>query len=242
MRETAMFGLAAKLPSHLRNAVDKGVHVSLPMMSERAVHGDLEGLREVFFKTQKLVFGAALPLVVLGSVFARPLIQIWVGSQYARAAVVMEFLLVAALGDAILYPSATLLYAKGEVKRVAWVSSVMSAAGICGSLLTVSRFGAVGVACAMACAQLFLGGGWFTIEACKACRASPMVLVRGAFREVAGPAVLMVLAIAIVLCFWKALSPLWLLLAGAAIGCAYLGLWGARTALPLYRGRTESAR
>jgi O-antigen/teichoic acid export membrane protein len=241
MREVAMFGLAARLPTQLRNAVEKGAHVTLPLMSERAANNDLEALQGIFFRTQKLVFGAILPFIVLGCVFARPLIQVWAGGEYVRAAIVMQFLLLATLGDAILCSSGTLLYATGQVKKAAWMSLLLNAAGICGVLLTVSRYGAAGVALTIAITQVFLGGGWFTVAACKVCRGSPMALVREALREAAWPAVLLMLAIAIVLCFWKALSPLWLVLAAAASGCIYLALWGARTAPGLFRDRTETA-
>lgn len=240
MREVAMFGLAARLPTQLRNAVEKGAHVTLPLMSEHAAKSDLEGLQETFFRTQKIVFGAILPFIVLGFVFARPLIQVWAGGEYVQAAGVMRFLLLATLGDAVLYSSGTLLYAVGRVKRAAWMSLLGNAIGVCAMFLTVSRYGATGVAFSIATAQVLMGA-WFTIEACKVCRASPMALVRGALRDVALPAVLMVVAIAVVRVFWKVLSPFWLVLAATTCGCIYLGLWGARTAPGLFRGRTETA-
>ena len=240
MREVAMFGLATKLPTQLRNAVEKGAQVVLPLMSERVVGNDQDGLQDIFFKTQKLVFGAMLPVVVLGCVFARPLIVVWAGGQYANASVVMQFLLLAAFGDSILFSSYTLLYAAFRVKRAAFMLCTGNAIGICGMLLSASRYGATGVAFSIATAQVLMGG-WFTVEACKVCRASPIALVRGALRDVALPAVLMMAVVAIILVFWKMLSPLWLVLAATACGCIYLGLWGARTAPSLFRGRTEAA-
>jgi O-antigen/teichoic acid export membrane protein len=241
MREVAMFGLAARLPTQLRNAVEKGAHVTLPLMSEHAAKSDLDGLRETFFRTQRIVFGAILPFIVLGCVFARPLIQVWAGGEYVQAAVVMRLLLLATLGDAVLYSSGTLLYAVGRVKRAAWMSLLGNAIGVCAMFLTVSRYGAAGVASAIAIAQVFPGGAWFTIEACKVCRASPMALARGMLQRVAKPTVLMMAAVTVILCFWKLLSPFWLVLAAAACGCIYLGHWGARTAPGLFRGRTETA-
>jgi len=241
MREVAMFGLAARLPTQLRNAVEKGAHVTLPLMSEHAAKSDLDGLRETFFRTQRIVFGAILPFIVLGCVFARPLIQVWAGGEYVQAAVVMRLLLLATLGDAVLYSSGTLLYAVGRVKRAAWMSLLGNAIGVCAMFLTVSRYGAAGVASAIAIAQVFPGGAWFTIEACKVCRASPMALARGMLQGVAKPTVLMMAAVTVILCFWKLLSPFWLVLAAAACGCIYLGHWGARTAPGLFRGRTETA-
>lgn len=241
MKEVAMFGLAARMPTQLRNAVEKGAHVTLPLMSERIVNNDREGLQKIFFTTQEFVFGAIIPFVFLGCVFAQPLIQVWAGGEYVQAAAVMQFLLLATLGDAVLYSSGTLLYASGRVKRAAKISLVGNAIGVCAILSTASRYGAVGVACAVAISQVFLGGTWFTIEACKACCASPVELVRGAFREVARPAIVMTVATAIVLFFWKALSPLWLVLAAAVIGCTYLSIWYLRTVHPQLRRPRETA-
>lgn len=240
LKEVAMFGLASRMPTQLRNAVEKGAHVALPLMSERAVNNETNELREIFFKTQKLVFGAILPFIVLGCVFAGPLIEVWAGREYVRAAVVMQLLLVGAFGDSILFSSGTLLYASGQVKRAAWMSLVLNAASICGVLLTVSRYGAVGVAFAIAITQLFLGGGWFTLAACRVCRGSPIALVRDALGEVAVPAALMIVATAMVALFGKALPPLWLVAAAAAIGCTYLLVWSSRAAIPLFRRRTET--
>jgi O-antigen/teichoic acid export membrane protein len=241
MKEVAMFGLAARLPTQLRNAVEKGAHVTLPLMSERAVNSDIEGLRRIFFRTQKTVFGAILPFIVLGCVFARSLIVVWAGAEYAKAAVVMQLLLIGAFGDSILYSSGILLYASGKVKRAAWMSLVLNALSICGVLLAVSRYGAVGVASAIAITQVLLGGAWFTVAACRECRGSPVVLVRDALSEVAGPSILMILATAIVVIAGKTLSSFWLVFAAAAVGCSYLVFWGSRAVLPLFRRRTETA-
>lgn len=240
MGDAAIFGLAAKLPTQLRNAVEKGAHVVLPLMSECVVSNDPGGLREIFFRTQRLVFGAVLPAVFLGCAFARPLIVLWAGDEYAHADIVMRLLLLAAFGDSILFSSYTLLYAAFRVRRAAFILCVGNAAGIGGILLAISRYGAAGVAFAIAVAQVLMGA-WFTLEACKACHASPLALVRGALREVILPAIPMVLAVALVLCFRNALSPLWQVLAAVVIGCAYLWLWGVRTALPLLRKPTEAA-
>jgi O-antigen/teichoic acid export membrane protein len=240
LKEVAMFGLAARLPTQLRNAVEKGAHVALPLLSDLAVKNEMKGLQEIFFRTQKLVFGAILPFIVLGCVFAGPLIAVWAGNEYVQAALVMQLLLFGALGDSIAYSSGTLLYASSQVKRAAWMSLVLNAVSIGAVLLTASRYGAVGVAGAIAITQLILGGGWFTFAACRVCRGSPIALARDALNEVAIPGVLMILLTVIVVFVGKALPPLWLVLAAAAIGCTYLLVWSSRAAIPLFRRGTET--
>ena len=117
MKEAAMFGLASKAPKQLWNLVDKGANVALPILSRSFTENDQVALQQTYLRTQKLVFGAILPFIVLGCFFARPLIEFWAGSQYAGAALVMQWLLIAAFSHAISYSSDQLLYAGGEVKR-----------------------------------------------------------------------------------------------------------------------------
>ena len=119
MSEAALFGLAGKPPKQLWRLVDKGANVTLPLLSKSAVENDAAHLRQTYLKTQKLIFGAVLPFIVLGCVFARPLIVVWAGRQYTGAAVVMQWLLIAAFSQAVAYSSDLLLYACGEVKSAA---------------------------------------------------------------------------------------------------------------------------
>lgn len=97
MRDAALFGLGGKLPRQVWNLVDKGANVAMPLMSQSAVGDETDRLRHDYLKTQQLVFGAVLPFVVLGCLFARPLIVIWAGAKYADAAIVMQWLSIAAL-------------------------------------------------------------------------------------------------------------------------------------------------
>ena len=117
MKEAAMFGLASKAPKQLWNLVDKGTNVMLPILSRSFARRNLANLQRSYIRTQKLVFGAILPFIVLGCCFARPMIEVWAGEQYAEAAVVMQWLLIAAFSHAMSYPSDQLLYAGGEVKE-----------------------------------------------------------------------------------------------------------------------------
>lgn len=239
MREAALFGLAGKPAKQLWNLVDRGANVTLPLLSKSSAENDVAQLRETYLRTQKLVFGAILPFVVLGCVFARPFILVWAGSQYEGAALVMQWLLIAALSQALTYPSDLLLYACGKVKQAAKISVVSSAISILAALLLVSPYGAAGLAAGMAVTQLIFNCGWFTWSACRISGTSPAALFRALFNELPGPLAALAAEIVIARAVWSHLSPFWLVVLAVAAGFVYLALWGVRTALPLYRGYAE---
>src|SRR6185437_10628115 len=82
MEQAAIFGLANKLPRQLWNLIDKGGAIAYPQLSEFAARDDRVALRQVFFNTQRLLFGAVFPFLVLGCFAARPLIEVWAGPKY----------------------------------------------------------------------------------------------------------------------------------------------------------------
>ena len=240
MQEAALFGLASKAPKQLWNLVDKGANVTLPLLSQLSAENDPVHLRQMYLKTQKLIFGAVVPFIVLGCLFARPIIQVWAGSQYVGAAVVMRWLLVAAFSHAIAYSSDLLLYACGEVKRAATISLWSSAISILAALLLVSRFGAAGIAAGVALAQLLVNCTWYTVAACRLSGTSAAELFRVLFDGLPWPLAALAAEIAVISSISARLSSLWLLVAALAGGLTYITIWGTRTALPIYRDYREA--
>jgi O-antigen/teichoic acid export membrane protein len=239
MREAAIFGLAGKPTKQLWNLVDRGASVTLPLLSKSSAESDVIQLRLTYLKTQKLVFGATLPFIVLGCVFARPFILVWAGKSYAGAALVMQWLLLAALSQTLIYPSDLLLYACGRVKQAAGISVVSSIISILAALLLVSRYGAAGLAAGTAVTQLIFNCGWFTWAACRLSGTSLFTLLRALFAGLAWPLAALAFEIVVACALWSYLSSLWLVIVATVAGLIYFALWGLRTALPLYRGYTE---
>ncbi|MGC1423250.1 MAG: oligosaccharide flippase family protein [Terracidiphilus sp.] len=240
MREAAIFGLASKMPNHLWFLVDRGAAVCLPLMSETALNNNIDRLRKIYLSAQRLVLGLVLPFIVLGSIFAYPLIQIWAGKAYAASALVMQWLLLSVLGHAFLYTSDLLLYAAGHYRKAALISASGSIITIAVALILVPRYGAAGMAFSMAVVQLPIVCTWFTFEACKYARISFGLLASEMLRGLGLPTAILASGIWVVLVFRREISSLWLVLAGVAIGCCYFAAWGFRTALPLYRQASET--
>lgn len=239
MKEAAMFGLASKLPDQLWNLIDKGANVALPLLSKSFSEGDLTELRQTYLKTQKLLFGAVLPFVVLGSFAAKPLIEVWAGSQYAGAALVMQYLLLGVISHAAGYSSNQLLYASGQVKWATKITLWEYFLSIAISLPLIARYGAAGLAAGMAISQLCINFGWLTWAACEFSRTSPGILLKFVMSGLSWPLVVLASELLLIWSISSRLSPLLLLMAALLSGCIYLTVWGIHTALPIYRSQTE---
>lgn len=241
MREAALFGLASKMPTHLWYLIDRGAGVCLPLMSESVVSDNRDNLRRIYLTTQRLVLGLALPFVLLGSVFARPLIQVWAGDTYTPSALVMQWLLLASLAHAIVYSSSLLLWAFGQFRRIALISASGSILTVAIALILVPRYGAAGMAFSIAAAQVLVVSPLFTFQACKYARISFGVLVSQMLRGLGLPTAIAASGVGAVLVFRGQFSAPWIVLAGIALGLSYFVVWGFRTALPIYRQAAEES-
>jgi O-antigen/teichoic acid export membrane protein len=235
MKEAAIFALASKIPRQLWNLVDKGGAVALPLLSEFSSENDSGALQRTYLNLQKLIFGAVLPFIVFGCLFAGPLIDIWAGNQYAGAVVVMRWLFVAAFAHAIIYSSDLLLYACGDVKKAALISVWSVALSIASASLLISRFGAAGMAAGMALTQLLISCTWFTASACRRSQITGRTLLTAILSGLEWPLVVLCGEIVLLWIIASRVSSFWLLAAAIVSGTIYLAVWGWSTALPLYR-------
>jgi O-antigen/teichoic acid export membrane protein len=236
----ALFGLGGKLPTQLSNMVTRGAIVILPFLAQHHADGDQRQLQRVYLNTQNLVFSGVLPVVVLGCVCARPLIRVWAGSAYIGAAVVTQWLLLAALSLAMEYSSDLLLYALGEVKTAARIATFESVANVVVSLALVFRYGAVGLAAGTAITHILINAFWYTPAACRAAGIRISELVRAVVGGQAWLLLLLSVEIVIIRLVWSALPPEGVLIVGMIGGVAYLAVWGLRTAIPMWRLRVEA--
>ncbi len=196
MHEAALFGIAIKLPMQLRNLVDKGAHVAFPIWSQAAADNDQVRLAHSYLKVQRLVIGGILPFIILGTVFARPLLQVWAGRPYEVAGAVMQWLLLGALAYAFAYASDLILYASGHVRSAAFIALLGGLASTVSGLLLVPHYGATGLAAGMAVSQLSINCTLFTFAACKICGISLAQLLRYAVEGLGWPVLALLIAVA----------------------------------------------
>jgi O-antigen/teichoic acid export membrane protein len=239
MTEVALYGIAFKAPNQLWNLADRGADVLLPILSEYAAKEDYPNLRRVFLITQQLLFGAVLPFVILGCIFAKSLIELWVGKQYTDAAFAMRWLLIAVLAHVIAHASDLMLYACRRVRLASWISASGGALTCLIGLVLVPFYGATGMGASLAISMLISTFGWYTILACRISNTSVGMLSRSLINGLGGPVLVLATEALLIFLFRKNLSPLWTTVAATASGGVYFLLWGLRTALPLYRKHAE---
>ena len=237
----AIFGLGNKLPAQLSNLVIRGAGVILPSLAQHHADADKPRLRNLFLHAQRLVVTGALPVVVLGCVCARPLIQVWAGSAYVGAVPVMQWLLLAALSMALEYSAGLLLYACGEVKRASLITTVASVANLLVSLMLVFRYGAVGLAAGTALTHVMINVFWYTPSACRTAGISFSELMRIVFAGQAATLSLLCVEALLLFLLPRVLSPLGTVIVGIIFGVSYLALWSVKTVIPLRRMPVEAA-
>ncbi|HEX8710738.1 MAG TPA: oligosaccharide flippase family protein [Terracidiphilus sp.] len=241
MEQAAVFGLAYKLPRQLWNLIDKGGTVAFPQLSECSARDDRAALRRVYLKTQQMLFGAMLPFVVLGCVAAGPIVQVWAGPRYLAAAPVLQILLLGVATHVTGYCSNQLLYACREVKRASTIAIWEYLISLVLALVLIPRYGAVGLAVAMAIGQILINCGWLTRAACRLAHTSAQMLFRAIVSGLLIPAAILGAAVAVLWFASRFLATQWQLTFGIIAGGIYLAIWGSRTLLPAFRAESESA-
>jgi O-antigen/teichoic acid export membrane protein len=241
INSVAIFGLGSKLPTQLSAMVTRGAMVILPSLTQHHVNDDKAELRRLFLTAQRLVITGALPVVVLGCLCARPLIEFWAGSAYVQAATVMQWLLLAALSLALEYSADLLLYACGEVKTAALIATVESIANILVSLLLVFRYDAVGLAAGTAITHWMINACWYTPAACRIAGLRLPEFVKAIFIGQVWGVGLLVIASAALMLLRSSLSPATFLAAGVFAGVIYFSVWGLVVVRPAWRLRNEVA-
>lgn len=239
LKAAALFGIANKLPRQLWNLIDRGANILLPIFSRSALQHDEERLRATMLIALKMICGALIPFVVLGSLFARPILQLWAGDRYLEAAPVLQWLLIAAFAHGVGYPSDELLYAVGKTRKSAQISIWTAILTNCAALLLVSRFGIAGVAAGMAIVRVGTNCIWFTHESMRFTHTPLRALLTSVCNGLVLPGGTIVFLSACLLGFAHRIPLLAQVLAAVAIGILTLGIWAYRTALPLLKTQPD---
>ena len=82
----AYFVVPLKLVTALQGAFGSLVNVLFPFASEQTAQGKIAELREVYFKSSRYFLAISLPLYFLLFGFAREILSVWVGVQFASTA------------------------------------------------------------------------------------------------------------------------------------------------------------
>ncbi len=241
IQAVALFGVAAKIPSRLSDVVWRALTAVFPAVAEHHVDEELGHVQRLYVEAWRALFTGFLPLIVLGSLCARPLLVLWAGKQFSGGAPIMCWLLVAMFSVALEAPSDMLLYAADQPKRAARVAMVESAATVLLGLLLLLRFGAVGLAAGIAIGHLLLNVLWYTPSACRVAGIPLRRLYLNALRGTQALIAVLVLLVMTVTWVSPMLSSPIVIAVAAGGGMLYMVLWLRQIIQPLRRAEVYVA-
>jgi O-antigen/teichoic acid export membrane protein len=237
----ALFGVGSKLPTQVWSMVSRGAIVMLPSLAKHHADQDVAQLRKLYLNAQRLIFTGVLPVVALGCVCARPLMEVWAGERYRGAAVIMQWLLFAALSLSMEYSSDLLLYARGEVKTAARISTAESVANVALSLVLVFRYGAVGLAVGTTLTHILINALWYTPSACRSVEVRISELLKTMLSGNGWAFALLAAEVVLLASVRTRVSAPAMVTLGVIAGMIYMAVWSMRIAIPMRRMRAEAA-
>ena len=155
-----VYAVGQKLALLAGRAVTPAVETLFPFASERGAHGDDAALVRMVRVGTRLSVTLALPAAIALITLAAPVLQVWVGSKFTHAALVVAFLSGATAVTALTDPSLFVLRGLGEARIPALFAAAEGALNLTLSIVFGLRFGITGVAAGTfaAAAIVHLGG------------------------------------------------------------------------------------
>ena len=153
------YNIASQLASKIRDIPLMLLSAVFPAASELGARTDSEGLKKLYFRSMKYMVLAGLPIFVMGFLFARPFIFLWLGDGYQRAALSLQVFMLAYFLNILSGPGFTILNGIG-LPKYGMLSSAL-AAGLnlvlsFGLILIVGFYGVVlGTALSMMAGAIF---------------------------------------------------------------------------------------
>jgi O-antigen/teichoic acid export membrane protein len=140
------YSIARRLGEIPQLVTDQFMKVLMPVASELHAERDMARLRSLFVAGSRVTLAVVVPLAAVVILLARPLLTVWVGPEYADAAILVALLGLATLIDTSTWPAGAVLQGIGRYRAIALLSVVAAAANLGLSLLLVRPLGVLGVA------------------------------------------------------------------------------------------------
>jgi O-antigen/teichoic acid export membrane protein len=120
--------------------------VLLPLASEVSATRERAAVRELFLTSTRLTLavalGVGLPVALLGG----PILEIWVGDEFAGYGALVAILACAAIVDLPSYPAAAVMQSLERHGPIAWMATGSAVANVGLSIALVGPYGLEGVA------------------------------------------------------------------------------------------------
>jgi O-antigen/teichoic acid export membrane protein len=146
VRNVTPYSFAQRLADGTRIATDQFGKVLLPLASEISATRERDAVRALFLTSTRLTVAIALavglPIALLGD----PILEIWVGDEFAGYGALVAILACAAIVDLPSYPAAAVLQSLERHAPIAWMAMGSAIANVGLSIALVGPLGVEGVA------------------------------------------------------------------------------------------------
>lgn len=140
------YALARKLSELPQVLTNQFMKILPPMASELDAVDDRARLRSLYVFGTRVTLATFVPLACILIVLARPILGLWVGSDYADSEVLVVILTLAGLIATSQWPAELILQGMDRHRPLAWMSSCSAIANVLLSIVLLGQLGLVGVA------------------------------------------------------------------------------------------------
>jgi len=193
------FSIARRLSEVGQILTDQFLKTILPLASELKAENDLARLRSLYVISSRLTLAIFLPVGGILVVLARPILTLWVGSEYADYAPLVFILVLASLVDTSQWPAGSVLQGIARHRPLAIISVCAAAAELALSIVLLRRFGLIGVALGTMIPTVVVCLGLVMPYAMQVLNVGPNMVLK----EVLLPTVLPAVPMVLVLHFFK---------------------------------------
>jgi O-antigen/teichoic acid export membrane protein len=218
--QAGVYAVGQKLSAFTQRFTSPVAALFFPHASELAAKGDREGLRKTLLAGTRIGVSIAMPLVLVLAVLAGPALDVWVGSGYQKAALVVVFLsastLVATFSRTVIY----VLRGLGDVKVPALITALEAVMNLGLSVGLCLTIGFQGVALGTLIATVIAHFGFILPYGCRRAETSLANLLYVVIRGNAVPIVATV-GLGVLLRLWGVSGIIGVMAAGTAMMVLY---------------------
>lgn len=193
----APYSAIQKLCTIPQTAADQFLRLLLPMASELHAHQDLPRLRSLYTASTRITVAVFVSIGCSLVVFARSVLDIWLGAAYADYSQLVFILVFAGLMDIILWPAWFVLQGMARHRLPAVMSIVSGLTNLILSIVLIRHWGLTGVALATLVPTTLVGLGIVLPYALRTIQVKARTIITQAFLPAVLPAIPMVVAITV---------------------------------------------
>ncbi len=195
--DVAVFGIAVKLTEYLRQLIFTMTRLFSPVAARYDPEADRASLKRLFYDGSRLNLLFSLPLSIILFFWGGTFVRLWVGDEFTYSETILQILLIGHVLSFTQGIGGEILLGVGRHRRFAVLSLISAAVNIALSIVLIGPLGLSGVAWGTTLPLALLSLGYVPAATLKLVGGKPAEFLR----RVIGPALLAVLAPAIMVVF-----------------------------------------